>query len=59
MKLLKCLMYLLECKKILTVFRVLTTGATILILACTAAKMFVLKDFEVKKIGKALKKVMK
>ena len=59
MKLMKCLMYILESKKILGVAKAVTTGLTILVLACTAAKMFLLKEFELKKIGKALKKVMK
>ncbi len=55
----KCLIYALECKKILTVFKALTTGATILVLLCTAAKMFLLRGGSVKKLGKTLKKVMK
>ena len=59
MKLMKCLMYVLECKKILGIAKVLTTSVTILVLACTAAKMFLLKGVDAKKIGKALKKVMK
>ncbi len=59
MKLMKCMMYVLECKKILGVAKVVTTGVTVLVLACTAAKMFLLKDIELKKLGKALKKVIK
>ena len=59
MKLMKCMMYVLECKKILGVAKVVTTAVTVLVLACTAAKMFLLKDIELKKLGKALKKVIK
>lgn len=59
MKLLKCAIYLLECKKILGVAKVLITSVTILVLACTAAKMFLVKDLAPKKLAKALKRVMK
>lgn len=55
----KCLMYVLQCKKILTVIKTLATGVAVLVLACTAAKVFLLQDGSMKKIGKTLKKVMK
>ena len=55
----KCLMYALECKKILGAAKVLITSVTVVVLLCTAAKMFLLKGGSVKKLGKALKKVMK
>ena len=55
----KCLMYALECKKILGVAKVLFTAVTVLVLGCTAAKMFLFKSADLKKMGKALKKVIK
>lgn len=58
MNLMKCLMYVLECKKILGVSKAVVTGVTVAVLFCTAAKMFLLKGIDAKKIKKALKKVM-
>ena len=57
-KMVKCVACLVNCGKFLCFAKKMITVITVMVMACSALKIFVIKDMKMKDITKKIKKVM-